>query len=214
MPTTPDSLIAQLNWRYATKMFDPAKKIPPAIWSALEDSLMLAPSSYGLQPWKFFVVENPEIRKQLLPFSWGQNQIVDASHLVVFCVKKHVGVPDAERLIQRISLVRGIPAESLVGYLNVMSGSLSRQSAEVVRSWMTNQVFIALGQFLAACAMIGVDACPMEGFQPEKYDEILGLPEKGYLSVVVATAGYRSNDDGYANMKKVRYPKSEIIELI
>ena len=214
MSITPEKLLTQLNWRYATKKFDSAKKIPADVWAVLEESLVLAPSSYGLQPWKFFHVQNPDIRKQLLPVSWGQTQVVDASHLVVFCVKKDVGVSDAERLIQRTSELRGIHSDSLAGYLKMMSGSLTRQSPEAVRIWMTNQVFIALGQFLSACALLGVDACPMEGFEPEKYDEILGLPAKGYHSVVLATAGYRSTDDAYPTMKKVRFHKSEMIEAI
>ena len=215
MSTIPaDALLKQLKWRYATKKFDPAKKIEPAIWSALEQSLVLSPSSYGLQPWKFFIIENPEIRKQLLPYSWGQNQIVDASHLVLFAVKKDVGTADAQRLASRISEVRGTPASALEGLVKMMSGSLSRHTPEKVHTWMSHQIYIALGQFLGSCALLGIDACPMEGFQPEKYDEVLGLPEKGYQSVVVATAGYRAEDDVYATHKKVRYHHDELIERI
>ncbi|MFO0937654.1 MAG: NAD(P)H-dependent oxidoreductase [Gemmataceae bacterium] len=209
-----DTLLNQLKWRYATKKFDPARKIDPETWHALEQSLILSPSSYGLQPWKFFIVENPETRKQLLPFSWNQNQIVDASHLVVFAVKKDVGVADAERLVNRTTHVRGMAAGSLDGFLKMLTGSLSRHTPDRVHAWMTNQIYIALGQFLASCALLGVDACPMEGFQPEKYDEVLGLPAKGYHAIVLATAGYRAGDDAYANHKKVRYPHEELIERI
>ena len=211
---TPESLLAQLKWRYAVKKFDSTRKIPANVWSALEDGLVLAPSSYGLQPWKFFVVNDPDVRKKLLPVSWGQAQIVEASHLVVFAVKKDVNPADAEKLIARTAEVRGIPASALDGYKSMMVGSLSRTPAPEIDVWMSRQVFIALGCFLNNCAVLGVDACPMEGFQPEKYDEILGLPAKGYLSRVVATAGYRSKDDKYADMAKVRYAKSEILEVI
>ena len=211
MSITPEKLLTQLNWRYATKKFDSAKKIPADVWAVLEESLVLAPSSYGLQPWKFFHVQNPDIRKQLLPVSWGQTQVVDASHLVVFCVKKDVGVSDAERLIQRTSELRGIHSDSLAGYLKMMSGSLTRQSPEAVRIWMTNQVFIALGQFLSACALLGVDACPMEGFDPVKFDEILGLKAHGVKSFALAAAGYRAADDKYASLPKVRFPENEVI---
>jgi nitroreductase len=215
MTTLSDAeLLTQLNWRYAVKKFDAAKKIPAETWSALEQSLVLSPSSYGLQPWKFFIVENPEVRKQLLPVSWGQNQIVEASHLVVFAVKKDVGPADAERLIQRISEVRGVPAAALDGYKKMMTGSLSRTTPTEIDVWMSRQVFIALGVFLTSCAAVGVDACPMEGFQPEKYDEILGLTAKGFASRVIATAGYRAADDSYATMKKVRYPESDVLERI
>lgn len=215
MPTVSnETVLAQLQWRYATKKFDPSKIIPPQTWAMLEEALVLTPSSYGLQPWKFFVIQDREIRKKLVPASWGQKQVEEASHLVVFCVKKIMGPADAERLIHRITEVRGTPAELLAPYLNMMTGSLTRQSTDAVQVWMTNQVFIALGQFLSSCALVGVDACPMEGFQHEKYDEILGLSEKGYHAVVVAPAGYRSDDDPAAQLKKVRFPKSEMIGYI
>jgi nitroreductase len=211
---TPDQLLDALRWRYATKKFDPARKIDPSLWAALEDSLVLSPSSYGLQPWKFFVVNDPTVRTQLLPATWGQKQVVDASHLVVFAVKADVGPADAEKLIARTSEVRGLPPESLAMYKGMMVGSLTKATPEAVRVWMTNQVFIALGQFLAACAMVGVDACPMEGFEPAKYDEILGLTARGYHASVVATVGYRAADCPYAKLKKVRYEKSELITVV
>ncbi|QEL17185.1 NAD(P)H-dependent oxidoreductase [Limnoglobus roseus] len=211
---TPDHALERLHWRYAVKQFDPARKIAPDVWANLEESLVLSPSSYGLQPWKFFVVNDPAIREKLLSASWNQKQIVDASHLVVFCVKAHVGAAEAERLIQRSSAVRGIPLTALDGYKKMMTGSLTRATPEHVREWMTRQVFIALGFFLTAAAMIGVDTCPMEGFEHEKYDHILGLSAKGYHSVVVATAGYRAETDAYAKLPKVRYEKSELVETI
>jgi nitroreductase len=209
-----DDVMTQLRWRYACKKFDPAKKIPAETWSRLEDALVLSPSSYGLQPWKFFSVVDPATREKLLPFSWGQKQVVDASHLVVFAVKASVGAPEAEKLVALSAATRGIPASALDGYKNMMIGSLTRSTPEQVRDWMSRQVFIALGVFLSTAAMLGVDACPMEGFQPDKYDEILGLPAKGYHSVVLATAGYRAADDAYANLGKVRYPKAELFEAI
>ncbi len=209
-----DDVMAQLRWRYACKKFDAAKKIDAATWAKLEDALVLSPSSYGLQPWKFFNVVDPATREKLLPVSWGQKQIVDASHLVVFAVKANVGAADAEKLVALSAATRGVPASALDGYKNMMVGSLTRATPEQVREWMSRQVFIALGVFLSAAALLGVDACPMEGFQPEKYDEILGLPAKGYHSVVLATAGYRAADDAYAGLAKVRYPKAELVEAI
>jgi len=209
-----ESLLAQLHWRYAVKKFDPARKIPANIWSALEETLVLSPSSYGLQPWKFFVVSNPALRESLLPFSWGQKQIVDASHLVVFAVKKDVGAADALRLIDRTVAVRGVSADTLEMYKNMMTRSLTNTPPAEVDIWMSRQVFIALGVFLTSCAVLGIDACPMEGFQHLKYDEILGLDAKGYSARVVATAGYRDANDLYGNAAKVRYPLSEIVERI
>ena len=211
---SPEQLLAQLNWRYAVKKFDATKIIPDATWSALEQSLVLTPSSYGLQPWKFFVVENPALRKELLPHSWGQEQIVDASHLVVFAVKANVSAADAERLAAWSTKVRELPDGALDGYKKMMAGSLTRTAPADIDVWMSRQVFIALGNFLTACAILGVDACPMEGFVPAKYDELLGLTNKGNAARVVATAGYRHADDKNATMKKVRYPHAEIIERI
>jgi len=211
---TPEALLTQLRWRYAVKKFDTARKIPANIWSALEESLVLTPSSYGLQPWKFFVVDNPAIRLALLPHSWGQKQIVDSSHLVVFAVKKDVGPADAARHVERTAMIRGVSAESMAGYKNMMSGSLTRSTPPEVDTWMSYQVFIALGVFLSACAMLGIDSCPMEGFVPAKYDEVLGLTEKGYASRIVAAVGYRAADDSAAMAAKVRFPTAEIIERI
>ena len=207
-----DAVTAQLHWRYAVKKFDADKKIPPATWSLLEESLRLAPSSFGLQPWKFFVVDNPETRKQLLPHSWGQTQVVDASHLVVLALKLNVGPADADRLIERIAEVRSVPEASLEGYRGVMKNSLKSKSQAEIDVWMTNQVYIALGQLMTTAAMLGVDSCPMEGFVPPKYDEVLGLAAKGYRSVVVAALGTRADDDAYAKLAKVRYSAVEMIE--
>ncbi len=209
-----DEVLDQLRWRYAVKKFDTSRKIPADVWVKLEEALILAPSSYGLQPWKFFVVNDRGTREKLLPHTWGQRQIVDASHLVVFAVKADVGPADAERLVARSAEVRGIHPSVLDTYKNMMIGSLTRQSPDHVREWMTRQVFIAHGVFLTTAAMMGIDACPMEGFAAEKYDEILGLPAKGYRAVVIATAGYRAVDDANATLAKVRFRKSEIIETI
>ena len=211
---SPEQLLTQLKWRYAVKKFDPAAKIAPSTWAALEESLVLTPSSYGLQPWKFFVVENPNTRRDLLPHSWGQAQIVDASHLVVFAVKTNVNPADAERLTAWSTEVRGLPAGTLDGYKNMMVGSLTRTPPADIDIWMSRQVFIALGNFLTACALLGVDACPMEGFVPEKYDELLGLTAKGYAARVVATAGYRHPEDRNAGLKKVRFAHADIVERI
>lgn len=214
MNLNPESVLEQLKWRYAVKKFDATKSIPAELWSKLEDSLVLSPSSYGLQPWKFFVITDAATKAKLLPLSYGQNQVVDASHLVVFAVKSEVTAADAEKLIRTTSELRGVPETALAGYKQMIVNSLTSLSPEAVRNWMTHQVYIAHGVFLATAAMMGIDACPMEGFSPTKYDEVLGLPEKGYNSIVLATAGYRAADDKNATATKVRYPKSEIVEQL
>lgn len=212
MPAVPaDDVLAQLKWRYATKKFDPTKKIAPDLWAKLELAAIHAPSSYGLQPWKFVVVTDPAVRAQLLPVSWNQPQIVDASHLLVFAAKNPPTAADVEAYAAHIARVRGVPAESVDGYKQMMLGSLARMDPAAAHRWAARQVYIALGVFLSAAALMGVDACPMEGFQADKYDEILGLKAKGLGSVVIATAGYRAADDKTAALAKVRFPAEEVV---
>lgn len=208
--TTPDGLLTSLRWRVATKKFDPAGKIPADRWAALEEALVLAPSSYGLQPWKFFVIEDPALRAKLKPASWDQPQIVDADKLVVFAVKKDFGAADVERFVERISEVRRLPTLALEGYKKMMLASAALPP-ERVEAWLIRQVYIALGVFLTSAAALGVDACPMEGFDKDQYDAILGLHAKGYKSVVVAAAGLRAADDAYAAQKKVRFAKEDVV---
>lgn len=208
-----ESVLQALNWRYATKMFDASKKIPSDTWAALEQSLVLAPSSFGLEPWKFFVIDDPAVRQKLLEPSWKQSQIVDASHLVVLAIKKGLDEADVDRSMARISDVRDVPVESLEGFSNVIKGFM-KGSLSDVDAWATRQVYIALGQLMVSAALLGIDTCPMEGFVPDQYDEILGLPEKGYHAVVVCAAGYRSAEDKYAQLPKVRFPLEEKVQHI
>ena len=205
-----EGLLSSLRWRIATKKFDPAKKIPETQWSALEESLVLAPSSYGLQAWKFFVVDDAALRAKLKSAAWGQGQITDADKLVVFAVKKDFGAADVERYVERISEIRRLPMLALEGYKKTMLASAALPP-DKVQAWLIRQVYIALGVFLTSAAALGVDACPMEGFDKDKFDEILGLPAKGWSSVVLATAGYRAADDAYAAQAKVRFAKSEVV---
>ena len=211
----PEQLINQLNWRYATKQFDPQRKISAQDWAVLEEALVLSPSSFGLQPWKFVVVSNPAVRAQLVPASWGQRQVADASHLVVFAVKKNLGEKDIDAFVSRIAEVRGVPRESLGDYRAMMTGGIIKGMDIPARNaWAIRQVYIALGIFLTSAALLGIDACPMEGIEPSKYDDLLGLAELGLNTVVVATAGYRAAADINATQKKVRFPKDEIFVRI
>jgi nitroreductase len=209
-PVNNDTVIRQLQWRYATKKFDPTRKIAAEDWQTLEQALIHSPSSYGLQPWKFFVVTDPAVRAKLHSVSWNQPQIVDASHLVVFAVKKNLSAADVDRYLTRIAEVRGVSLESLEGFKQMMLGSLKKPVDEV-NAWSTRQVYIALGFFLSAAAMLGIDACPMEGFQPEKYDEILGLTKLGYGATVLATAGYRASNDPTLALAKVRFKTEDVV---
>lgn len=211
-PVAPDVVLRQLEWRYATKKFDATKKIPAAEWDALERSLVLTPSSFGLQPWKFIVVNDPTVRARLLAASWGQQQVVQASHVVVFAIQRDLGPAHVEAYVQHIAQVRGAPPESLDGYKKVMLGFLGRPREQFdVNAWAALQAYIAIGQFMAAAAMMGIDTCPMEGIVPVQYDEILGLAPKGLATCVVCCAGYRAADDRYATAKKVRFGREEVV---
>jgi nitroreductase len=218
MPTaisTPESVLDQLQWRYATKKFDPTQIIPSETWAILEQSLVLAPSSFGLQPWKFFVIRNPEMRQKLLGASWNQTQVVEASHLVVFAVKKDINAADVDRYIERMADVQQVPAENLQGFSGIVKGFLEKPPFEFdVNEWSTRQVYIALGQFMTSAAMLSIDTCPMEGFEPAQYNELLGLPQQGYSAVVVCPAGYRSVEDKSASRPKVRYSLEDVVAYI
>jgi nitroreductase len=209
---SPAQVLAQLQWRYAVKKFDPSKKIPADAWDVLEQSLILTPSSFGLQPWKFFVVDNPELRQELLANSWNQPQVVEASHLVVLAIKKEMGDVEVDRYIQDMSDKRNVPIDGLAGLNKMIKGFMANpDKGFTTDEWAIRQVYIAIGQFMTSAAMLGIDTCPMEGFNPAKYDEILGLTALRYASVLVCPAGYRAADDKYATMPKVRFDRSEVI---
>lgn len=212
---TPAQLIDALNWRYATRKFDPARKIPAADWQALEQSLVLAPSSIGLQPWKFIVITDPAVKAQLVPAAWKQSQPADCSHFVVIAVRKDLDVDHVDRHVARMVEVRGGTVEALAGFRNMAARNLDAARAEGrLDTWQTHQIYIALGQFMAGAAVLGIDTCPMEGFEPEKFDEILGLQGSDYASVVACAAGYRLPDDRHAQMKKVRFKTEDVVVRI
>ncbi len=209
---SPEQLLGQLHWRYATKRFDPARKIEPQLWTALEDALVLSPSSGGLQPWTFVVVDDPVKREKLGPASFGQPQVKDASHLVVFAAKQNFSEADVDAHIQRTATLRGVTVESLTPFRNMLVGGIVKaMDPTALRAWAGRQVGIALGNLLTSAAMLGIDACPMEGFVPAQYDSILGLEEKGLSAVAICTLGYRSASDAYAALPKVRFPKADVL---
>jgi len=212
---SPDALLKQLNWRYAVKTFDPNKKIPPDLWKVLEEAMILAPSSFGLQPWRFNVITDPVLRAKLRGAAWNQSQITDASHLVVFSRRIDMTVADVDRLVDRIVEVRKAPRESLAVLRDMMIGSVSSPGTLPGGSadhYTARQTYIALGFLLHAAAVLDIDACPMEGFDPAQFDEILGLRQAGYSATVVATVGYRSSGDWLAPMPKVRYKREDVIK--
>lgn len=209
---SPSQLLGALRWRYATKKYDPTKKIPVETWHALEQSLVLAPSSYGLQPWRFLVVDDPAVKLKLAEAAYGQQQAVDASHYVVFAVRKDLGDDHIDRYIARTAEVRGTTSEALAPFRNVMSKSISgARSKGTLDTWQSHQVYIALGQFMASAAVLGVDTTPMEGLDASKYDEILGLKGTDHATLCACAAGYRAADDKYATIPKVRFETKDVI---
>ncbi|HSJ01095.1 MAG: NAD(P)H-dependent oxidoreductase [Verrucomicrobium sp.] len=213
---TSSTLLEALQWRYATKVFDPARSIPAEIWADLEESLVLTPSSYGLQPWKFLVVTNKEIREQLVSHAWRQRQVADASHLVVMAVRTSYEEADVDANVFRMAEVRGGTPDALFGFKNMIMKTLVNGSFSQVdlQNWAKCQAYIALGQFMLAASLLGIDTCPMEGFVPQKFDEVLGLTQRGYTTAVLCPAGYRSEDDRYAYLPKVRFEAGTVIEHI
>ena len=208
-------LLDALQWRYATKIFDATKKIPADVWDALEKSLVLTPTSYGLQPYHFLIVQDAATRAALLPHSWGQKQVVDCSHFVVFTARTEMHKADVDKLVARISSVRGVPAESMTPYWNMMIGDVvNGPRGKIAHEWAARQCYIALGNLMTAAAVLGVDACPMEGLVPMEYDKILKLEGTGYKTVVALALGYRAEGDKYASLAKVRYETADLIKVI
>ncbi|MFZ4403685.1 MAG: NAD(P)H-dependent oxidoreductase [Pseudobdellovibrionaceae bacterium] len=201
-----------LNWRYAVKKFDATKKIPAADWSQLEEALRLTASSYGLQPWKFLVVQNKDILKKLTPLSWNQTQVEDSSHFVVLTYKKKMDEDHINKFIQKTAQVRGVEASTMDGYKGMMIGDLVKgPRAAHIDTWAKQQVYIAMGQVLTAAALLSVDTCPMEGLDPAGYDKVLNLEGSGYNTVAAIAFGYRHADDKYQHAKKVRFDKADVI---
>ena len=212
-PVAGDVVLRQLRWRYATKVFDPTRRISAGDWNTLEDALLLTPSSFGLQPWKFVVVTRQETKEQLVEVSWNQRQVADASHLVVFAVRCNLGAEEIDRWIQHMAKVRGLSTEALTAYRDLMRGHLLSPEFDV-DNWAARQLYIALGNFMTCAAMMGIDTCPLEGIQPERYDAILGLDTNVFQTRVAAAAGYRSGDDRYAALAKVRYAAGDVITQV
>jgi nitroreductase len=212
---THEQLLAALNWRYATKVFDATKKIPADVWQTLEQSLVLTPTSYGLQPYRFIVMTDDEKRSELLAHSWRQKQVVQCSHYVVFAARKKMTEADIDRWIQRLSDVRKVPLDSLKEYRGMMLGDVVHGlRSQVAHEWASRQAYIALGNLMTCAAILGVDACPMEGLVPVEYDKVLNLHSSGYSTVMACALGYRAAGDKAANVAKVRYEAKDLVETI
>jgi len=208
-------LLQALQWRYATKTFDSNRKIPAATWATLQGALVLSASSFGLQPYRFILVNDPATRAKLLPHAWNQRQVLDASHFVVFAARTAMTEAEIDRFLDRIVTVRGGSREALTGYRQMMTDSLLGSEADArIPHWTARQAYIALGNLLTCAALLGVDTCPMEGFVPAEFDNVLGLQAEGYTAVVCCALGYRSAEDKYAVAPKVRFEVAELVKTI
>jgi nitroreductase len=206
-------LVAALEWRYATKRFDATKKIPAEVWQALERALILTPTSYGLQPYRFIILTNQEKRAELLAHSWSQPQVVDCSHYVVFTARTKMAEKDVDQWIERLAEVRKILPASLANYRGMMVGDIVHGSrGNVSHEWAVRQAYIALGNLMTCAAVLGVDACPMEGIVPSEYDRVLGLLESGYATAMACALGYRAQNDKHAALPKARYDAAHLIQ--
>lgn len=198
------------NWRYATKKFDATKKISAADLAFLKEAIRLSTSSYGLQPYKVFIVENPELRAKLVAASYGQAQVADASHLLVFANELNFGAAGIDQFTSTICKTRELPLEAIQGYVDYMKGNITGLPEEVRNIWTSKQTYLALGNLLNAAAELKIDVTPMEGFIPAQVNEILGLDKLGLNASLLAPIGYRHEEDATQHYKKVRKSNDEL----
>lgn len=209
-----NTIIEKLNWRYATKQFDASKKLSQEQLNTLLEAARLTASSYGLQPYHIFVIEDKDVREKLKAASYGQSQITDASQLIVLANNPTFDETLVNTYLDKVVEVRGVSKKDLEGYEQMMKGALLGLPDDVKNNWTAKQAYIVLGNLLTVAAEMGIDACPMEGFDKAQYDDILGLKTKNLTSAVVLTVGFRSADDQTQNYPKVRYSKDKLITHI
>ncbi len=204
-------IINKLYWRYACKKFDATKALSPEKLAVLKESFNLTATSYGLQPLKMLVIQDPKVKEQLVPMSMNQKQVQDASHVLVICIEKKLSPEYIKAYFDRIVDVRKTPRNILEPFESFLLESFSEKTSEEIEAWMIKQAYLALGNLLTVCAVEEIDSCPMEGFEPEKYDQLLQLHDKGLKSVLVLPVGYRHKDDIFSEFKKVRRGTEEVI---
>ncbi len=206
--------IEDLQWRYATKKFDPSKKLSDEKVDILKEAFNLTATSYGLQPVKLLVVSNAAIKEDLVPMTLHQKQVKDASHVLIFCIEETISPEFVTTYFNLVHRVRKTSEEILEPFKNFLIEDFKQMPLEAVHAWATNQAYLAMGNLLTVCAMERIDSCPIEGFSPEEYDAYFNLKEKGLRSVLVLAVGYRAEDDFFSEFKKVRKGVSNIVEEI
>jgi nitroreductase len=209
-----NTIIDDLNWRYATKKYDAEKKISTEDFETICESLRLVPSSYGLQPVKYIVINNKSMREKLLPLAYNQPQITDASHLIVICSYRNISPKMVGEYLSLMSETRNIPLEDLSKFGENMDASFAKLSTEELCEWTAKQGYISLGHIMHTCANLRIDATPMEGFNKTSFDEALNLASKNLQSVLLLAVGYRSSEDNLAGLVKVRKSTENLFETI
>lgn len=209
-----EKIIEDLNWRYATKQFDSNKKIQSKDLETLKETIRLAPTSYGLQSFSVLIVESKEIREQLVGLSYGQRQVADASHLIVLCAEKSITPESVQGYMERISEQRNVPVDKLEGFSNMILGSAASLTAEQVENWSSKQTYIALGHLMQTCASLKIDATPMEGFDTNKVNELLGLDDQNLTATLFCPVGYRHEDDTAQHAAKVRKLPDDLFKTV
>ena len=209
-----NSILEKLNWRYATKKFDSSKKVSKENLETLLDAANLTASSYGLQPYEIYVIEDADTRTKLRAASYDQSQITDASYVIVLANKPTFDGTMIDDYINNIMKIRGLSKEDLEGFSQTMKSTLLDLPDAYKNTWTSNQAYIVLGNLMTIAAEMEIDTCPMEGFDKAQYNEILGLTDKGLNAAVVLAVGYRSTEDDTQNYPKVRYSKEQIITHI
>ena len=208
------SILESLEWRYATKKFDGNRILPKEKIDLLKNAFNLTATSYGLQPVRLLVIEDKKLQESLVAHSWNQRQVADASHVLVFCIENDLNEDTVVRYFDRVKTIRETPDEILRSFRDFLVDDFEKKTAEELKAWATKQAYLCMGNLLTVCAVEGIDACPMEGFVPEKYDELLGLDALRLQSVLVMPVGYRAEDDMFAGFKKVRKDLTDsVVEL-
>ncbi|RBW54364.1 NAD(P)H-dependent oxidoreductase [Tenacibaculum sp. E3R01] len=203
--------IENLQWRYAVKKFDENKSLSETQINTLKEAFNLTATSYGLQPIKLVVIKNKSIQEQLVEFSWNQPQVAQASHVLVICIQKKFTTNDIDNYFSLVKSIRNTPNEILAPFKEMLTNSIASKTQEELNIWNKNQAYIALGNLMTVAANERIDSCPMEGFIPEKYDEILELDKHGLTSVLVLPVGFRAEDDYMKDLKKVRKKTENMI---
>jgi len=205
------NIINSLQWRYACKKFNDSKIVPEDKISIIKEAFNLTATSFGLQPIKMIIIKNKELQQQLVAHSFGQQQVANASHLLVICIDKDTTLDDIDNCFDREKEIRGTSEEVIASFRNYLKDSYANKSLEEKQESAIYQAYIALGNLMTVCALEQIDACPMEGFIPEKIDEILALNKRDLKSVLLLPIGYRADDDFMSKLKKVRKPIDEIV---